>query len=217
MKQFLLLIAFLPFAAAAQTFHFEDTCATIVKNTTQSPAHWYLEIINDLGTDTMLRWKTSFQDIPEEWNINFSTQTASWDTVHHGDSADFLLEITGQFPQKLIIGAATNNTPGHGTVFFDIYDPDAPAVMQTICYEFVITPVLGIDAPGLPEFVRLKENTLEVTNGRQTTLKVYAIDGQLLLDQTRSDQFSLNGIASQAVVLQLRQNDANAIIRTFIP
>ena len=149
----------------AQVFHFDDTTTTIIKTTAQSPAHWYIEIFNDIGVDTTLRWKTHFENIPPQWNINFETQGGYFDPVFDGDSADFILHDSLDFPQKLIIGAATANTPGNGSVFFDIYDPYNPTVVVTIEYHFIITsvgteelttdPILKI-LPGFIEFYSMK-------------------------------------------------------------
>ena len=200
----------------AQTFHFEDTCTTLIKTTSQSPAHWYIEIFNDTGVDTMLRWKAYFEEIPAEWNINFDVQTQSWPTVNDGDSADFVLQPTAEFPQKLIIGAMLNDTPGNGTVFFDMYDPDFPSVRQTICYEFIVTSVVGLDELQEIPFIRSSENAILVTNGQETTLEAYALNGQRLVRQTSSDRFDLSGMSSQTVLLHLRQNGKRYIVRTFI-
>lgn len=122
----------------AQLFSFADTSTTIIKNTNQSPAHWYLEITSNCIVDTTLRWKVHFDSIPSEWNINFDCQNQNWPTVLDGDSSDFTMFYDADFPQKLIIGAELNNTPGHGFIYFDIYDPLNPSDVQTISYEYII-------------------------------------------------------------------------------
>lgn len=122
-----------------QVFHFNDTSAVLIKTTNQSPAHWYLEIISDLQVDTNLRWVSHFSTIPSQWVISFDDGTYSDNSIADLDSADFLLTPTGSFPLKLIIGATLNNTPGHGIVYFDIFDPDNRSIKQTISYEFIIT------------------------------------------------------------------------------
>lgn len=199
----------------SQSFHFEDTCTTLIKNTNQSPAHWYLEIYNDLGVDTSLRWKTHFENIPAQWNINFDSQTQNWPTVEDGDSSDFILETTIDFPKKLIIGATLNNTPGHGTVFFDIYDPDYPVYKQTICYEFIVSAV-GLDELQSVPFIHVIGDVLEVTNGKETTLDIYALNGQLLQHSVGSTQFDLSSLAAQPIIIYLKQDERKYIIRTLI-
>ncbi len=198
-----------------QAFHFEDTCTTLIKNTNQSPAHWYLEIFNDVGVDSTLRWKAHFENVPVEWNINFDSQSENWPTVLDGDSSDFTLFVSPDFPQKLIIGAMLNNTPGHGTVFFDIFDPDFPSYQQTICYEFIISAV-GLDELQSVPFASFKGNVIEITNGKETTMDVYALNGQRLLHQTGNTTFTLGGCSSQPVLIYLKQDNKQYVIRTLV-
>lgn len=133
----LLLLAF---GSSAQPFSFQDTVTTLIKTTDQSPAHWYIEIFNDVMQDTTLRWKASFDpNLPPQWVITLDDQDNFHQSVNDGDSADFLLHGNPAFPQKLIIGAILNNTEGTASVYFDIYDPDDPSFVQTIEYHFIIS------------------------------------------------------------------------------
>ncbi len=216
MKKLLLFVSLsLAHFSMGQTFHFEDTCTTLIKNTNQSPAHWYLEIFNDVGVDTTLRWKAAFENIPVEWSINFDSQSQNWPMVMDGDSADFTLLFSPDFPQKLIIGAMLNGTPGHGTVFFDIFDPDFPSYRQSICYEFIVSAV-GLDELQSVPFVRFKGDVIEVINGKETTVDIYAINGQHLLHQTGNTQFILNGLSTQPVLIYLKQDDKQYVVRTLL-
>lgn len=137
---FSLLLCLVIYQASAQVFSFQDTSTTLVKTTDQSPAHWYLEIFNDISIDTTLRWKASFDPaLPTQWVITFDDQNNFYNPVNDGDSADFTLYANPAFPQKLIIGAILNNTAGTASVYFDIYDPANLSVVQTIEYRFVIS------------------------------------------------------------------------------
>lgn len=137
---FSLLLCLITYQASAQVFSFQDTSTTLIKTTDQSPAHWYLEIFNDISIDTTLRWKASFDPaLPTQWVITFDDQNNFYNPVNDGDSADFTLYANPAFPQKLIIGAILNNTAGTASVYFDIYDPANPSVVQTIEYRFVIS------------------------------------------------------------------------------
>ncbi len=135
-----LLLCFATYQASAQAFSFQDTSTTLVKTTDQSPAHWYLEIFNDVSIDTTLRWKAVFDpSMPAQWVITFDDQNNFYNPVNDGDSADFTLYANPSFPQKLIIGAILNNTAGTASVYFDIYDPADPSYVQTIEYRFIIS------------------------------------------------------------------------------
>lgn len=130
----------LGFNSFAQVFSFVDTSTALVKTTDESPAHWYLEIYNDVGVDTTLRWKASFDpNLPPQWVITFDDQNNFYNPVNDGDSADFTAFVSPSFPQKLIIGGILNNTPGTASVYFDIYDPANPSFVQTIEYRFIIS------------------------------------------------------------------------------
>lgn len=137
---FSLMLCLMSYQSSAQVFSFQDTSTTLVKTTDQSPAHWYLEIFNDISVDTTLRWRASFDPLlPPQWVITFDDQNNFHNPVNDGDSADFTLYANPAFPQKLIIGAILNNTQGTASVYFDIYDPANPSVRQTIEYHFVIS------------------------------------------------------------------------------
>ncbi|MDG1331817.1 MAG: T9SS type A sorting domain-containing protein [Crocinitomicaceae bacterium] len=140
--KFLSIVCFLLIGlnASAQAFSFVDTITILDKTTDESPAHWYLEIFNDVGVDTTLRWKSSFDpNLPPQWVITFDDQNNFYNPVNNGDSADFTLYAAPAFPQKLIIGGILNNTPGTASVYFDIYDPANPSYVQTIEYRFIIS------------------------------------------------------------------------------
>lgn len=126
-------------SALGQSFHFNNTSTTLVKTTDQSPAHWYIEIFSDVPVDTTLRWITHFTTIPTAWNITFDDGDTNYPTIQDLDSNDFVLLTNQAFPQKLIIGAMLNDTPGNGSVCFDVFDPNNRAQLTTICYHFVIS------------------------------------------------------------------------------
>lgn len=153
---------FLALGSQAQAFSFQDTVTTLIKTTDQSPAHWYIEIFNDVMQDTTLRWKASFDpNLPPQWEITFDDQDNFHQPVNDGDSADFLLLGNPSFPQKLIIGAILNNTAGTASVYFDIYDPADPTFVQTIEYHFIIS--MGSGTWGTEE---LTEEQWFTQNGR---------------------------------------------------
>jgi hypothetical protein len=135
----LLLVFSLSFSGLTQIFYFEDTETTLVKETNQSPVHWYVEIFSNIQLDSVLRWKADFVNIPNEWNINFDCQSISFPTVEHNDSADFVFWSEPEFPQKLIIGAMLNDTPGNGSVYFDVYDPYNREEVERIAFHFFIS------------------------------------------------------------------------------
>lgn len=133
---FFILVSTISFS---QAFHFDYLSRTLIKTTNQSPAHWYIEIFNDSGVDTTLRWKSSFVNVPVEWNMSLDDQNAYHSNLQDNDSSDFTLYSGLSIPQKLIIGATLNDTPGDGYVYFDIYDPNDPSNFETIFFRFIIT------------------------------------------------------------------------------
>ncbi|MFK7785667.1 MAG: T9SS type A sorting domain-containing protein [Crocinitomicaceae bacterium] len=155
--KFFSIIFFLSFGlnVSAQAFSFVDVSTDLVKTTDQSPAHWYLEIFNDVAVDTTMRWKAVFgSSLPPQWEITFDDQDNFHQPVNDGDSADFTLLAAPPFPQKLIIGAILNNTPGNASVYFDIYDPADPSYVQTIEYRFIIS--MGSGTMGAEELTEEK-------------------------------------------------------------
>jgi hypothetical protein len=216
MKYTLVLFAFFLLPTSwSQVFHLEDTAATITVSTTQSPAHWYLEIYNDCGSDTTLRWVTHFENIPAEWNIEFSVQNQDWPTINDGDSSDFIAFVAQDFPQKLIIGATTNQTPGHGSVFFDIFDPANRNFIQTIEYEFIVGNT-GLSAINSLDFVQIEDGMLAITNGKLTEVIVYDLSGKIVLNETSSGSFDLINLPKNTtVIVHLTQGSNQVVFKLF--
>lgn len=198
-----------------QVFHFEDEHTVIIKNTLQSPAHWYLEITNDCGQDTTLRWVAEFQSIPDQWVINFDAQNQSWSVVEDGDSSDFVLMVAPELPQKLIIGAMLNNTPGHGSVFFHIFDPNNRTMVQTIEYEFIISQA-GLDELSNSRLVELRNDFLQVSNDKTTRFQVVDELGALLLDVTTAKGIALDKLPVQIpLIIVVTQENRQVVFRVI--
>lgn len=199
----ILLLATGALKVQAQTFYFQDTSTILIKNTDQSPAHWYIEIFTNASSDTSLRWKTHFSNIPAAWVINFDNQDVFLPVIEDGDSADFTLFGGLPYAQKLIIGAMLNDTPGNGIVYFDIYDPDAPEYVQTISFRFIVTAV-GLDELLEAAPLQLQQNVLSVTGNESAHLQIYDAQGTCLLDQ-EGQTFSLAHLPeSQSVFFRLQ-------------
>lgn len=197
MKPFLLIFSLLTsIFSNAQVFHVDDTSAVLIKTTNQSPAHWYIEVISDVAVDTTLRWKTTFSNIPTAWDINFDTQSTNHPIIHDGDSSDFTLLTGLDFPQKLIIGAMLNNTPGHGIVYFDIYNPLTPAVVQTISYEFIVS-ALGINELLNEGIIQLSNDVLYFENGKATNIAFFTLDGKLVAQDKNVELFNCKLLPKQ--------------------
>jgi hypothetical protein len=197
MKPFLLIFSLLTsIFSDAQVFHVDDTSAVLIKTTNQSPAHWYIEVISDVAVDTTLRWKTTFSNIPAAWDINFDTQSTNHPIIHDGDSSDFTLLTGLDFPQKLIIGAMLNNTPGHGIVYFDIYNPLTPADVQTISFEFIVS-ALGINELITEGIVQLSNDVLYFENGKATSIAFFTLDGKLVAQDKNAELFNCKLLPKQ--------------------
>lgn len=179
--------------AWSQVFHFDQDSTALIKNVDQSPAHWYLEIFNDAGVDTTLRWKCHFENIPVQWNANFDDQNNFHATVNDGDSSDFTLFSGLTLPQKLIIGAAFNGTPGVGSYLYDIYDPHTPDNITTIEYHYIVGQAF------------LGENQVDLEVKRQG-INVYfeeSIIGKEMVICTFSGKTLFQGSAPQMLELPL--------------
>lgn len=187
------------FSVKAQTFHFVNHSYNIVKTTDQSPVHFYIEIYNDLGVDTMLRWKTHFITIPSQWVINFDDQTNNLPVINDGDSADFVLQSGLSFPQKLIIGATTNNTVGTGRIEFEIYDPYAPNDIDTIIFFFNITQGTAalneLDPSGN---YKIENNQITLSNGEKADFYISDSTGKMINESMNTEVFELG---------ELKQNE----------
>jgi hypothetical protein len=197
----------------AQVFHVQDTSAVLIKTTDQSPAHWYIEIINDVGVDTTLRWVAHFNNIPNEWVINLDDQNTNISPVNDLDSADFVLHPLVDFPQKLIIGATLNNQPGHGIVYFDIFDPANRQDLQTISYEFIVS-TSGISELYLPTWLIQKGGIIYAESTEKCFFKVYDLSGKSLGEA--QNQLNINNYTGE-IIVHAFSKEKNAVLRFFQP
>lgn len=219
MKNLVCIVGFLlSFHSWTQVFHVSDTSALLVKTTSQSPAHWYIEVFSDASVDTTLRWKaTLFDNIPPEWEILMDDQTVSHSNVQVGDSADFILLANQPFATKLIIGAILNGTPGHGICYFDIYDPYNPSVVQTISYEFIVTQSTnGIETMNDGSFLEWKEGVLKVKDGRDAEFEVVDLSGKVLIKNKLINQLNISDLPkNQTFIIKVKLETKQTIIKIF--
>lgn len=209
---------FLSFTSWTQVFHIPDTSALLVKTTSQSPAHWYIEVVSDIAVDTSLRWKaTHYDNVPVEWQISIDDQTTFHPNVQVGDSGDFNLPANQPFATKLIIGAMLNGTPGHGICYFDVYDPDNLAVVQAISYEFIITPSTnGIADLNDDSFLEWKDGVLRVKDGREAEFEVYDLAGKMVLKNKLINQLHVSNLPkNQSLLIKVKLEDKVAIIKIY--
>ncbi len=209
---------FLSFHSWTQVFHVADTSALLIKTTSQSPAHWYIEVFSDISVDTTLRWKaTHFDNIPPEWEILMDDQTDSHANVQVGDSADFALLANQPFATKLIIGAMLNGTPGHGICYFDVYDPYNPSVVQTISYEFVVTSSTnGIGDLNDSSFLEWKDGSLKIKDDRDAEFEVVDLSGKSVVIEKLTNQLNMFDLPkNQTLIIKVTLENRKAIVKIF--
>ena len=218
MRNFLLiLVLFFSSLSYGQAFHFNDTVTVLIKNVTQSPAHWYLEIYNDVGVDTTLRWKTHFVNVPAQWNINFDDQNTAYSTINDGDSADFICYAGLPFAQKLIIGAEFNGVPGNASIFFDIYDPADPSYVVTIEYRYIVSAV-GLNEIAIDNLINYKNGKISFDPSLQGgSFQVIDYAGRILLTETiTGEDVQLNSNGSKVVIVRVQCEEGTATKRIFL-
>lgn len=192
------LLLFHGFNSNAQAFSFVDTSTVLVKTTDESPAHWYIEIFNDVLLDTTMRWKASFSPtLPAQWVITFDDQDNFYNPVNDGDSADFTLYAAPAFPQKLIIGAILNNTAGSGSVYFEIYNPADPSYVQTIEYRFIVS--MGSGTWGTDELS--DEHNWFTQSGRSFVFPDKFVSNEIVLYDASASKVHAAEIETNALVL----------------
>jgi len=198
-KGILIILSVIVFSnLIAQTFTIESTKTTLVKSTSQSPAHWYLEIENNTATEHTLRWKFKRGFCPSAWVFSFDDQSNFYPSLLKGDSADFLLEAGGNGPHKLIIGNTFNESAGNGSAYFEIFDVANPSYRINIEYEFIV-------------------NANETVINEQNVLAPFFVNRDVLyiaasLIKKRVQIFALNGalkkdfiISSDKVLLDIQE------------
>ena len=197
-------------------FHFDDTITTLIKNTNQSPAHWYLEIYSDCEVDTTLRWKASFVNIPNQWNINFDDQTTFHTTINDGDSADFLLETGLPFPEKLIIGAAFNYYPGVGSILFDIYDPYNPSELVTIEYHYIVGQNALTDLEENLAYTRKGDVFMFNEDLLGAEISIVSLDGKIISQHSIDDpMLNLEDLNQGFYFIQIQHGLKNYVIKEY--
>ncbi|HNS42768.1 MAG TPA: hypothetical protein PKN22_08415 [Taishania sp.] len=181
------------FTTHSQVFYFNNTSTTLVKTVNQSPAHWYIEIFSNSATDVTLKWKAIFSQIPPQWVINFDDQTVNHTPVNDGDEANFTLFPTEEFPQKLIIGATLNNTPGIGTAAFEISDPNTN-YKDTIHYIFHVTDNLSVEKSDITLPYSIKNGVLTIENDLENSVLIYDESGRVIDELNNCNSYTIKDL-----------------------
>ena len=205
--------------ACAQIFYFENTETTLDKETNNSPLHWYIEIHTTLQEDTTLRWKSTFDNIPTEWNVNIDCQTENYFDISDGDSADFvlskeqdLINNNDTFPQKMIISVFLNDTPGKGTVLFDVFDPENPSETEQIKFHFLISlsPNASISESELKDLISIKNGVLKNKSSQKVKCGVFDVQGRTLYNSNHfKESIDLSKHKGEIVFINLIDNKNN--------
>lgn len=213
MKLLTFLLSFVAISSSlSQLFSLSDSSYTFVKNTSQSPIHWYVEINNLAGVDTTLRWKAHFNHVPAEWMVNFDTQTLLTSPVQHLDSADFTLLGNSNPPQKLIIGVDLQNKVANGSIVFDLYDPSNYGDSVQLTFDFQITA--DLDEIITNDDFKIEGNNLTLLN-TELSLEAFTSLGQnLQLEQVSEHHFLL---PKGEFFLYFRKNGNSRIIHVLSP
>ena len=214
MNRLLFILLFSPLTLVGQIFHFDQDSTALIKDVTQSPAHWYLEIFNDIGVDTTLRWKCHYSNIPSQWNCNFDDQNMFHPTVLDGDSTDFTLFSGLSFPQKLIIGAAFNSTPGVGSYFFDIYDPETPNDLVTIEYHYIVGQASITEESSYSLINRTADRVSFSTDYIGNEIMITTFSGKLIYKGKIESELVLP-IPPEGLIYNLVSNKNHIVIKEF--
>lgn len=218
MKTLLLIcsLGFFASTAFSQAFHFDDTTTTLIKTTAQSPAHWYIEIFNDVGVDTTMRWKASFSNIPPQWEVQLDDQDNLTTNIQDGDSADFTLFAGLPLTQKLIIGVTLNDTPGAGSVYFDVYDPAAPEFVQRIQFRFIVTGV-GIEELNHQKIIIQQGETIVFADDLiGSKVQIALSNGQIVYSALVEKEMQFPNISSGELFFVLAEKEGKLISHKFI-
>ncbi len=209
--RFAVIIAFLalPFSGVGQVFTIDDTIVQITKTTAHISLHNYGEILNDIGVDTTLRWKVSFNSVPSAWFIHFDDQTVHHHGVEDGDSADFVLQSGLSFPQKLLIGVDIDETAGFGAIKFTIYDPNNPGVSQTMTFRILVTEATVIDEQEFASQVLITDQFIRVDEMQGYELTLRDASGKLIETaiSNGSTVFSFAGLPHGMYVLSAHKEE----------
>ncbi|MCY7360904.1 MAG: T9SS type A sorting domain-containing protein, partial [Ignavibacteria bacterium] len=149
--------------------------------------------------------------------ITFDDQNSFHYDIHNNDSADFILFDSLDFPQKLAIGAITNNTPGHCSVYFEIYDPNNPTFKDTIEYKFIITEPVGIaNEIGNTDGIKIIQNGILFSFNKPKAYKIISATGQTVFESsTQSGVYYFSNLASGCYFIYI-DDDKNSYIKKFV-
>jgi hypothetical protein len=84
-----------------------------------------------------------------------------------------------------------NNTPGHGVIYFDIFDPANRSEMQTISYEYIVG-IAGLNALEELPWLELKNDKIIITDNIPTQIEIFDLNGKLIAEELTSCDFQLD-------------------------
>lgn len=110
-----------------------------------------------------------------------------------------------------------NGTPGHGICYFDVYDPDNPAVVQAISYEFIVTPSTnGIADLNDDSFLEWKNGMLLVKNGQEAEFEVYDLAGKIVVKNKLTNTLKISDLLKdQTLLIKVKLEDKVAMIKIY--
>ena len=205
------------FTCIAQgVFSFPKVYTALQVSVEQSPAHWYLRIKNNTPEEHTLRWKfTRGFSCPPEWHFSFDDQNQYYPELKSGDSSNFTLLVKTEILQKLIIGNTLNNTPGRGSVFFDVYEPSKKEEAVRIEYEFIVSSATNISGVINTELFYIKEHTLYCNSSLWGSfVSVFALNGQRILAKKITEE-GIKIDYNKPIVIQLYTANKVQFIKIF--
>ncbi len=198
----IILLSFIAFSSIsfAQNFHVVDDSTALIKSTDQTPAHWYIEVFNDVEPDSLLlRWKAHTTNVPSIWQIDLDDQDNYTTNIQDGDTTDFYLHAGLAFTQKLIIGVTLNNTPGVGSIYFDLYEPSNPSNVVTITYHMIVTQSTA-------SIIEVTDNSWLTQKGNTFSFEEDVIGNDLLIYGTDGRELFNGKIQKEMDFTSLGQN-----------
>ena len=223
MKQFFLLLLFIPFVGIGQinnsSWGVSDTIITITKTTDYGPVHDYIEVFNNSGQDLQMRWvclePTSW---PALWETNFADTESNYSDVQNLDSADFILLNPPLWANKLIIGVQHMSFAQTDTVSFKVWPLNFPEDSLTLHYVIVIAQgnawaSINENSFDFKYLFDEENKTIRLAgNNAIVGVNIYSLTGQLVYSKehyslVNSEPIDLSNYSNEMLLIDLITGD----------
>jgi len=200
--------------AKGQNFTISDTVVEISNVTNNGPAHWYTEISNTTNAPLTIIWEATQTQGPGNWEFSLAPPDGQLYNIAVVDSSSFSLSANSPYPEKVLLSAAPNGSPGYGKAVIVFYQEQYPNQSVSVTFYVTIAPNPMNVEEVHKTTVKIWQTPSRVVWKALLPYRVYDLTGRLLDKGTRN--FIPITELSAGIYLLVLNQDGHFITHKFV-